>query len=344
MSRRADRAFGGRAPSIASGTLNGAGTFHGQQQCSSPAAALLPRRSRAALKARCCRRRCRRSTFRWHAATKGDRPDLSILHRPFVGRMTTPEGGTRCAYLLLIYTAEANRAAARRVDGSEMKALRGLHRGRPEPGLMQAGEALEADHDRRPRSGFRTARPSRRRPVRREKEALGGFYLVDARDLDEAIELAARIPPRSMVRSRFRPIWEQAGDSRAPGSDRCGGYPPDLVPDAQPADSNRGPTNPATRPVPEESGRGRSRRHQSAYSATSTIGRGSRPTRLSSLPSRCGPKRRAAGEYESRCALDTRFYVTHRGRCERNRASTRWTLSRSRRGVDEESFYMREVS
>ena len=49
-------------------------------------------------------------------------------------------------------------------------------------------------------------------PYAETKEALGGFYLVDARDLDEAIELAARIPAAKHGAIEVRPIWEQAGD------------------------------------------------------------------------------------------------------------------------------------
>ena len=49
-------------------------------------------------------------------------------------------------------------------------------------------------------------------PFAETKEALGGFYLVDARDLDEAIELAARIPAAKHGAIEVRPIWEQAED------------------------------------------------------------------------------------------------------------------------------------
>ena len=39
-------------------------------------------------------------------------------------------------------------------------------------------------------------------PFAETKEQLGGYYLVEAKDLDEAIALAARIPAARMGRSR----------------------------------------------------------------------------------------------------------------------------------------------
>ena len=45
-------------------------------------------------------------------------------------------------------------------------------------------------------------------PFAETKEALGGFYLIEARDLDEAIEIAARIPAAKDGSIEIRPIWE----------------------------------------------------------------------------------------------------------------------------------------
>lgn len=61
-------------------------------------------------------------------------------------------------------------------------------------------------------------------PFAETKEQLAGFYLVEARDLDEAIELASRIPPASVGSIEVRPIRPiretaaQAGAQRAYGS------------------------------------------------------------------------------------------------------------------------------
>jgi hypothetical protein len=43
-------------------------------------------------------------------------------------------------------------------------------------------------------------------PFAETKEQLGGFYLIEARDLDEAIEVAAKIPPARVGSIEIRPI------------------------------------------------------------------------------------------------------------------------------------------
>jgi hypothetical protein len=45
-------------------------------------------------------------------------------------------------------------------------------------------------------------------PFAETKEQLAGFYLIDARDLNEAIHLAARIPPARVGSIEVRPVRE----------------------------------------------------------------------------------------------------------------------------------------
>jgi hypothetical protein len=45
-------------------------------------------------------------------------------------------------------------------------------------------------------------------PFAETQEQLGGYYLVDARDLDEAIGLAARIPSVRLGTIEIRPVME----------------------------------------------------------------------------------------------------------------------------------------
>ena len=52
-------------------------------------------------------------------------------------------------------------------------------------------------------------------PFIEAKEALGGFYLVEARDLDEALELAAACPGAKVGAIEVRPIWEIPESMRA---------------------------------------------------------------------------------------------------------------------------------
>ena len=45
-------------------------------------------------------------------------------------------------------------------------------------------------------------------PFAETKEQMGGFYLVDCADLDEAIEIASKIPGAHVGSIEVRPIWE----------------------------------------------------------------------------------------------------------------------------------------
>jgi hypothetical protein len=45
-------------------------------------------------------------------------------------------------------------------------------------------------------------------PFAETKEQVGGYFLVDCKDLDEAIEVAAKIPSARDGSIEVRPIWE----------------------------------------------------------------------------------------------------------------------------------------
>jgi hypothetical protein len=45
-------------------------------------------------------------------------------------------------------------------------------------------------------------------PFAETKEQLAGFYLVEARDLNEAIQLASKLPPARVGSIEVRPIRE----------------------------------------------------------------------------------------------------------------------------------------
>jgi hypothetical protein len=49
-------------------------------------------------------------------------------------------------------------------------------------------------------------------PFAETKEQLAGFYLVDAKDLDDAIRIAAEIPPVRVGSVEVRPIRELRGN------------------------------------------------------------------------------------------------------------------------------------
>ncbi len=45
-------------------------------------------------------------------------------------------------------------------------------------------------------------------PFAETKEQLGGFYLVEATDLDHAVSIAARIPAAETGSVEVRPVWD----------------------------------------------------------------------------------------------------------------------------------------
>lgn len=48
-------------------------------------------------------------------------------------------------------------------------------------------------------------------PFAETREQLGGYYLIDAADLDEAIRIAERIPPARFGTVEIRPVMEIGG-------------------------------------------------------------------------------------------------------------------------------------
>ena len=73
-------------------------------------------------------------------------------------------------------------------------------------GRMVAAEALQSVHTAttvRVRDGKVSVTDG---PFAETKEVLAGFYLVDAADLDEAIRIAARIPPARIGSVEVRPV------------------------------------------------------------------------------------------------------------------------------------------
>ena len=48
-------------------------------------------------------------------------------------------------------------------------------------------------------------------PFAETREQLGGFYLIEAKDLDEAIAIAERVPPAKYGTVEIRPVMEIEG-------------------------------------------------------------------------------------------------------------------------------------
>ena len=77
-----------------------------------------------------------------------------------------------------------------------------------EAGQLNAGDALQPAATAttvRVRDGKTSTTDG---PFAETKEVLGGFYILDCKDLDEAIARAAQIPTAETGSIEVRPIWE----------------------------------------------------------------------------------------------------------------------------------------
>ena len=110
-------------------------------------------------------------------------------------------------YLLLIYHEEALWDA---VPESEKQAIYGRYRALRQE-LMDAGkfkggsqlQSTSAATVVRLRDGKTAITDG---PFAETKEALGGYFLIEARDLDDALEIAARIPSAATGLIEVRPL------------------------------------------------------------------------------------------------------------------------------------------
>lgn len=113
-------------------------------------------------------------------------------------------------YLLMIY--EPARPPEAEIPAelmqAEMDAYARFTREVVDRGVMRGGEALQPGTTAtcvRVRDGSALVTDG---PFAETKEELGGFYLLDCRDLDEALELAAKIPGAARGTIEVRPIME----------------------------------------------------------------------------------------------------------------------------------------
>ena len=111
-------------------------------------------------------------------------------------------------YLLMIYTNEAevgkmDKAALERMHEDYMQFTQGI----VQAGQFKAGDRLK------PTSTATTVRVCNGKtlttdgPFAETREQLGGYYLVEAKNLDEATAIAARIPGAKHGSIEVRPIW-----------------------------------------------------------------------------------------------------------------------------------------
>jgi len=112
-------------------------------------------------------------------------------------------------YMLLIYANEANMAKSTQQEMGQVMAAYGAYT----EALKKAGALVSADRLK----SVSTATSVRvadgktqvlNGPYAESKEQLGGYYLIEAPDLDAAIAWAARCPGAGMGTMEVRPVWQ----------------------------------------------------------------------------------------------------------------------------------------
>ena len=115
-------------------------------------------------------------------------------------------------YMLLIYDNEAEMLANRTGSGEVMmKEYREFTDSIVKSGNMKAGDALQPTSTAtcvRIRNGKTLTTDG---PFAETKEQLGGYYLIEAKDLDEATKIAGRVPSAKSGTIEVRPVRVFAG-------------------------------------------------------------------------------------------------------------------------------------
>ena len=112
-------------------------------------------------------------------------------------------------YALLIYASEQDWAnQSEELAQTQFQDYMAFTKDIVDRGIMRSGEALQPTATAttvRVRDGETLSTDG---PFAETKEQLGGFYVVEARDLDEALEIATRIPDVRGGSIEVRPVME----------------------------------------------------------------------------------------------------------------------------------------
>jgi hypothetical protein len=111
-------------------------------------------------------------------------------------------------YLLLIYKNEAEYGKMDAATEKEvMEEYAAFTQSIIQSGNFKAGDRLQDTHTAttvRVRDGKTLTTDG---PFAETREQLGGYYLIEAKDLDAALAIAARIPTARVGSIEVRPIW-----------------------------------------------------------------------------------------------------------------------------------------
>jgi hypothetical protein len=115
-------------------------------------------------------------------------------------------------YLCLIYEDESIWTKRSQEENGKVSAAYGAYtRDIQASGHMLGGDALQPTQTAstvRVRNGKVSTTDG---PFAETKEQLGGFYLIEAKDLNDAIQVAARIPAAATGSIEVRPIMDTTG-------------------------------------------------------------------------------------------------------------------------------------
>ena len=112
-------------------------------------------------------------------------------------------------YALLIYASEQDWASQSEEQAqAQFQDYMSFTKDIVDRGIYQSGEALQPTATAttvRVREGETLSTDG---PFAETKEQLGGFYMIEARDLNDAIQVAAKIPSAKIGSVEVRPIVE----------------------------------------------------------------------------------------------------------------------------------------
>jgi hypothetical protein len=111
-------------------------------------------------------------------------------------------------YALLIYTPEPTEEVPQEQLGAEMEQYNAFGQHLRDRNAMLGGEALDSVATATTVRVIDGTTVTTDGPFAETKETLGGFYLVEAADLDEAISYAAMIPGARHGCIEVRPVWD----------------------------------------------------------------------------------------------------------------------------------------
>ena len=117
--------------------------------------------------------------------------------------------GTDMKYMLLIHAKESDYAGMSKAEEEQrMGAYMAYTQAMQKAGVIRGGDRLK------PISTASTVRVSSGKtkvldgPYAETKEQLGGYFLIEVPDLDQALSWAAKCPGASHGAVEVRPIWE----------------------------------------------------------------------------------------------------------------------------------------